>query len=98
VLYVLTAWSWLVDHHEAVMLALGAFVGMLRAIPAPTWQAFERDWPRVANLARLLRAIAPDFWKAAKVVLAMLSGKPWPSVPQAPVPVVHESAEGESGK
>lgn len=76
-----TAWAWITAHHVSIMLSLGALVGVLRAVPAPVWQRIERDWPRLANLVRLGRAIAPDVVKAAKVVFAIWTGRPWPALP-----------------
>lgn len=78
---VIVAWAWLVAHHAEIMLTLGAIVAALRAVPAPVWQRIERDWPRLANGARLARSIAPDAVKAAKVIVAIWTGRPWPASP-----------------
>ena len=89
--YITAAWTWMLSHHVQLMLSLGAFVGVLRAVPAPTWMRLERDWPRVANVVRLGRALGPDVAKAAKVVFAIWTGRPWP----APPPPALDERKGE---
>lgn len=59
------------------MTALGAAGTIARAIPAATWVKIERELPRVANAARLARALGPDVVKAARVAWAILRGTPW---------------------
>lgn len=59
------------------MTVLGAIGTVARAIPAATWLKIEKDLPRVANAARLARALGPDVVKAARVAWAILRGTPW---------------------
>ena len=56
---------------------LGAAGTIARAIPATAWLKIERELPRVANTARLARALGPDVVKAARVAWAILRGTPW---------------------
>ena len=70
------AWVWL--HMPQISATAALLVMLLRAIPSSTWQQLERDWPRVANLARVLRAMFPDVIKAAKALYSVWTGKPWP--------------------
>lgn len=60
-----------------VATVLGIVGTLARAIPAETWARWERDLPRVANAARLARALGPDVVKAARVAWAILRGTPW---------------------
>jgi hypothetical protein len=89
----LRALAYLLAHHEEIMLSVGAIVAATRLIPAATMATLERDWPRLANALRLLRAIGPDGVKAARVVAAIWTGHPWQPLPE---PVEHPTREGES--
>lgn len=73
--------------HQVELVGTAAALALLcRAVPAEHWAVLERDWPRVANVARLLRAIAPDVLKAARVAWAIWTGRPWPTLPAVPAP------------
>jgi hypothetical protein len=70
--------AWLWAHHDALVASAAVLVALLRAVPAGTWERLERDWPRATNLARVLRAIAPDIVKAARALWLLWGGRPWP--------------------
>lgn len=71
-----TEWIWV--HQHAIIAAVTTLLVLLRLVPAAWWSVLEKDWPRAANLARLLRAIFPDVVKAAKALWAIFTGRPWP--------------------
>lgn len=75
------AWRWAVAHQVELVGSVVVVVALARAIPADRWARLERDWPRLANLARFLRAIFPDLVKAARTLVAIWTGRPWPAQP-----------------
>jgi hypothetical protein len=79
--YLLRALAWAWAHREHFVATSAALVLLARAVPAAQWQRLERDWPRAANLVRLLRAIAPDLAKALRVIVAIWTGRPWDALP-----------------
>ena len=73
-----TEWIW--QHRDVIIAVMAGVIAILRLVPAPAWRWLEEHYPRVANSARLLRAIAPDIVKAARALWTILSGRPWPFV------------------
>lgn len=72
-------YNWLSAHALQIALTIGAINTLLRMVPAATWAKIETDWPRLAHLARSLRAIGPDVIKWAKALWGIWTGLPWPS-------------------
>ena len=70
------AWVWL--HMPQISATIALLLMLLRTVPASTWVQLEKDWPRIANLARVLRAVFPDIVKAARALYSVWTGKPWP--------------------
>jgi hypothetical protein len=68
---------YLVMHQNEITALVSAVILLLRTVKPETWERVEKDWPRLANIARLARALAPDLWKASKALLAVLTGRPW---------------------
>ncbi len=98
--YLIAAYHWLVAHALDIALVLAAINRITRRIPKERMASIEKNWPRVANALRFVRAFGPDDEKALRAVFLMVTGRPWPvpaTVPD-PVPVVVESKENESSK
>ena len=89
------AWCW--AHQVQIMATVSIVATGLRTIPAERWAAVERDWPRAANLARLLRAVGIDGVKAARAIAAVWTGKPWPMA-VAPSSATLESTSGQGSQ
>ncbi|MBL8605133.1 MAG: hypothetical protein JNK72_24600 [Myxococcales bacterium] len=62
------------------MVGVGLFTTSLRAVPDPAWKRLEVGYPRVANTVRFLRAVGPDFYKMAKALFFVFTGRAWPAV------------------
>jgi hypothetical protein len=61
----------------AVLTVFGVIGTLARAIPAPAWERIEREFPRVANTFRAMRAAGPDVVKFLRAVWAIVRGTPW---------------------
>lgn len=72
------------DYVSAAMTLGGLIVAGLRMVPPDAWAKIEAEYPRGANLARVLRALAPDVIKAARAAWSVLRGVPW-ARPVAPI-------------
>lgn len=84
--FLVAAWAWLLAHKVQLMLTGSLVLLALRAVPQAHWQGLETDWPRVANLARALRAALPDLFKLARALLAIWTGRPWDLPPPSDPP------------
>ena len=60
-----------------VLTVFGVLGTLARAIPAPAWERIEREFPRVANTFRAMRAAGPDVVKFARAVWAVVRGTTW---------------------
>jgi hypothetical protein len=69
---------WATAHAVEIIASIATLVMLCRAIPAASWQRLEADWPRVANVVRVLRALFPDVVKAVKALYSIWTGRPWP--------------------
>lgn len=74
-IYKVLEWVWI--HMPQISATMGAFIVLSRAIPTTTYATLEKDWPRIANLIRAIRAIFPDFVKAVRAIAAIWTGKQW---------------------
>ena len=63
-----------------------AFNMLTKAIPAAKMAMIERDWPRIANVMRLSRSFGPDGAKALRVLVAIVTGRPWMALASEPTP------------
>ena len=71
------AWVWL--HLPQITATVSVIVMLGRAVPSTTYASLEKDWPRLMNLLRALRALFPDIVKAAKAIYFVWTGKQWPT-------------------
>lgn len=55
----------------------GTCVLAWRALPEITQTKIETDYPRIANIFRVLRAIGPDFVKGLSASKNIVKGLPW---------------------
>lgn len=73
-----TLYDWLIAHAAQIAATMAAVNLLLRAVPADTWASLETGWPRVAHIARMMRAAGPDLVKTGKALWGIWTGKPWP--------------------
>ena len=73
-----TLLEWILSNPDRTFAWFGAIcILSWRAIPEADQLKMEENYPRLANLFRVIRAIGPDVLKGVRASKSIVSGKPW---------------------
>jgi hypothetical protein len=81
------AWVRVVVSALAALWAFATTVAaVVRRIPRATFDAFERDYPRLGHVARFCRKWGTDWEPALREAVAAVKPAPAPALPPPPAP------------
>lgn len=70
--------TWILDNPDRTFAWFGGTCVLAwRALPENLQEKLETDYPRLANIFRVLRAIGPDFVKGLSASKNIMKGLPW---------------------
>lgn len=67
--------DWIIKNQNEIVSLAAAVTVLLRGVPSPVWYKIEKNYPRIAGVARLVRALFPDLVKALRVAGEIWKGK-----------------------